>query len=148
MKELELTNIQRAYLLGREKNFELGGYSTHVYYEFLTELEPERFERALNEVIRMQPVMRSVINENGTQTIKEKVEYYRLKVLDWSDRTESQLDELLNKKRAELSHRLIPCGTWPPFSFEFAIMPDGKTRLFVDYDSDRFGCYKLCRFVQ
>lgn len=151
MKELELTNIQRAYLLGREKNFELGGYSTHVYYEFLTELEPERFERALNEVIRMQPVMRSVINENGTQKIKEKVEYYRLKVLDWSDRTESQLDELLNKKRAELSHRLIPCGTWPPFSFEFAIMPDGKTRLFVDYDlivSDAISFVVLCSEIK
>lgn len=134
MKELELTNIQRAYLLGRESNFELGGCSTHVYYEFLTSLDPLRFEKALNKVIEMQPVMRSVINENGTQTIFENVDYYKVNVLDWSQKSESEIQNLLQEKRKELSHRVLPCGKWPMFSFEFAKMPDGGMRLFADYD--------------
>ena len=46
------TNIQRAYLLGRESHFELGGCSTHEYYEFINQLDIERFEWAFNEVIK------------------------------------------------------------------------------------------------
>ena len=37
------TNIQRAYLLGRESHFELGGCSTHEYYEFINQLDMCRF---------------------------------------------------------------------------------------------------------
>lgn len=141
MEKLKLTNIQRAYLLGREDTFTLGGCSTHVYYEFINQLEPLKFEKALNTIIDMQPIMRSIIEKDGTQTILDEVPFYHVNVLHWEDKTSDEIKDELQKKRKQLAHEVIPCKQWPMFSFEFAILPDGNKRLFVSYDliiSDAF----------
>ncbi len=77
-----LTGIQMAYLMGRDDKFELGGVSTHVYTEYETKLEEERFNNSINKIISRHPMMRAVILSNGQQKILDKVPEYKMEVVD------------------------------------------------------------------
>ena len=133
-KKLPLTNIQRAYLIGRTGSFELGGCSTHVYYEFINDLSPEKFDDALNEIVAEQPMLRAVINSEGEEIVLDTVPKYTSHVYDWSDKTQPQIDELIQNQRDKYSHEVMPSDTWPLFRFEFARLPSGKYYLFAGFD--------------
>lgn len=133
-KKLPLTNVQRAYMIGRTSTFELGGCSTHVYYEFENDLDPERFYKALNEVISEQQMLRAVINSQGEETILDEVPYYSPEVMDWSDKSESETEKLTDEMRKAYSHEVMPSDKWPLFRFEFAKLPSGRYRLFAGFD--------------
>ena len=49
-----------AYLLGRNDEFDLGGISTHGYYEVLTKLDIKKLEKSLNRTIKEQSMFRTV----------------------------------------------------------------------------------------
>ncbi|MFZ7750849.1 hypothetical protein [Bacillus velezensis] len=55
--EFDLTNVQMAYLMGRDKQFELGGTSTHAYLEIETELNIEKLNKSLQKVIDYQDML-------------------------------------------------------------------------------------------
>ncbi|MDM5201594.1 hypothetical protein, partial [Bacillus velezensis] len=59
--EFDLTNVQMAYLMGRDKQFELGGTSTHAYLEIETELNIEKLNKSLQKVIDYQDMLRAVV---------------------------------------------------------------------------------------
>lgn len=46
-EEFPLTDVQMAYLLGRNDEFDLGGISTHGYYEVLTKLDIKNWKKVL-----------------------------------------------------------------------------------------------------
>lgn len=147
MKKLNMTNMQRAYLLGRQSMFELGGCSTHVYYEFINDLDIALFYEALNAVIGMQEVMRTVIYSEGYQVVLEDVPEYREDVLDWRDYSDEELKKAVEEIRDRMSHEVIECGKWPMYQFVFALLPNGKKKLFVSYDlivSDALSFVILC----
>lgn len=58
-KRLPLTSIQLAYLVGRNSEYEMGGVSTHAYYEVDTVLDIKDMERALNCLIKAQQIGRA-----------------------------------------------------------------------------------------
>lgn len=134
LKKLPLTNVQRAYLIGRTNSFELGGCSTHVYYEFINDLIPEKFYKALNEVAAEQQMLRAVINNQGEEIILDDVPYYSLPVLDWSDKSQKEIDELIERQRAKYSHEVMAADKLFLFRFEFAKLPSGKYYLFASFD--------------
>ena len=72
LKKTALTDVQFAYMSGRNNNLHLGGISTHFYIEYDSELDPLKFEKALNKVIERQEMLRAYICEDGTQCIMEK----------------------------------------------------------------------------
>ena len=49
-EEFPLTDVQMAYLLGRNDEFDLGGISTHGYYEVLTKLDIKKLEKTSKKV--------------------------------------------------------------------------------------------------
>src|SRR5262245_10362337 len=61
-----LTDIQQAYYVGRSGDFELGNVSCHTYYEVETDdLDLERFNLALRQLIERHDMLRSVILSDG-----------------------------------------------------------------------------------
>ncbi|MDR2024678.1 MAG: AMP-binding protein [Hungatella sp.] len=128
-----LTEIQMAYLLGRNENYDLGGISTHVYIEIKTRLEIERLNRALGKVIKKHPMMRAVF-ENDKQRILKETPEYKIEVLDLSHlNCEAVQMEVLNE-RNKMSHSIFQAEQWPLFEIKAIKDVDGLHYLLIGLD--------------
>lgn len=69
-----LTSIQKAYLIGSDQAYELGGINAHYYMELnCCDIDVVRFERAVNEVIARTDAMRTIVLSNGMQMCLEEI---------------------------------------------------------------------------
>ncbi|WP_394290341.1 phosphopantetheine-binding protein, partial [Fusobacterium necrophorum] len=115
--EFNLTDVQLAYLMGRNKDFELGGISTHGYYEIETKLEIKKLEESLNQVIVHQPMLRAVFTKEGTQKILKNVPKYIINIEDISHLSEVEQKERIRLERERMSHYIFDPTKWPLFEF-------------------------------
>ncbi|MEJ9269980.1 phosphopantetheine-binding protein, partial [Bacillus thuringiensis] len=56
-----LTEVQTAYMLGRNSQFELSGISPQTYFEYETALDINRLSKSFQKVIHRHPMLRAVI---------------------------------------------------------------------------------------
>ncbi len=133
-KPFPVTEVQLAYIMGRDPRFELGGTSTHYYVELETNLEIERFSIALNKVIARHPMMRAVIFENGMQQILEKVPEYIIETEDLSEMTTECQQERIVLERERMSHYVFKTDTWPLFDFKAFKLSDKVCYLCLGID--------------
>jgi amino acid adenylation domain-containing protein len=134
INKFPLTKVQFAYLMGRNTGFNMGGISTQVYYEFESDIEIERFNQALNRVIKSQPMLRAVIEGVEGQSILEEVPEYTIPIADLSGFTDVQQGEFIRGKREEMAQVVFQHDQWPLFQFEAAILNNQKTYLFCVCD--------------
>ncbi|APJ04881.1 hypothetical protein AXG55_13655 [Silvanigrella aquatica] len=74
-----LTEMQKAYLIGRGNDFELGGIRAHLYIENeIDNLNIIKFENAINSVINRHNNLRIVLNDDGTQQYLENSNFYKI----------------------------------------------------------------------
>ncbi|MDQ3936311.1 MAG: amino acid adenylation domain-containing protein [Actinomycetota bacterium] len=131
----ELTDIQQAYLVGRTRMFELGGVSTHLYFEFeRDDLDVDRLARALSRVIERHDMLRAEILEDGRQRVLEHVEPYEIARADLSSLAPEEAEARLEAVREELSHQVLPAGRWPMFEVRASRLGGGRTRVHVSID--------------
>lgn len=107
-KEFALTDVQQAYLLGRSMDFEWGGKSCCALYTLsISNLERERFERALHLLIDRHSMLRCYLTENGNQVIKSEknlpLTFFDFSQMD-SDKRENSLEEV----KASMFNKIIP----------------------------------------
>ncbi|MCF7806667.1 MAG: amino acid adenylation domain-containing protein, partial [Simkaniaceae bacterium] len=120
-----MTDIQRAYLLGRTDAFSLGGIYSHIYSENEIEhLDIERLEQALNHLIARHDMLRAVILEDGTQHVLEKVPYYHIKL--------NHNDYLCVRKSMTKTAR--DHGQWPLFEVQCTQLNTSKTVVHFYFD--------------
>jgi len=129
-----LTQIQVAYLMGRDKQFQMGGVSTHAYTEIEGRFDIHRLNKSVNRVIRRQPMLRAIINENGTQHILEEIPVYHIEVEDLRHLTPEEQNQLILKERARMSHYIFPVGQWPMFEIKAFRITDDTHYLFIGID--------------
>lgn len=129
-----LTNVQRAYLMGRSELFDAGGVSTHAYYEFKNDIDISLYEMALNKVIKRHDMLRAVINKDGTQHILDTVPEYKIRTEDLRNADKDEQDRFIMNKRSEMSHRVFQICQWPMFDIQAAKLNDNKTYLFFSCD--------------
>jgi amino acid adenylation domain-containing protein len=132
-----LTELQYAYFVGRGSAFDLGGVSIHFYAEFdAATLDPERLREALERLVRRQEMLRAVVSPDGTQRILPAGELpapLRVGVLDLSGAGPEDRERRLADVRDELSHQVMPPGTWPMFEVRLSRLPDGwRTHVSLD----------------
>lgn len=113
-----LTNVQTAYLIGRDKDFEMGGVSAHAYAEIETSADIKRLEQSLQSVIKRHPMLRSIILPDGTQQVLEEVPEYEISVTDISHLNSNEQESFLEKETNEMSHRVFEPDKWPLFEFK------------------------------
>ncbi|MFI7638950.1 amino acid adenylation domain-containing protein [Nonomuraea sp. NPDC049400] len=100
-----LTDVQTAYLLGRQDSFGHGGVACHGYLEIsYPGLDRARLEQAWNTLIARHDMLRAVISPDGYQRVLPEVPRYR--VLEGTD---------VESVREELGHRVHETTTWPLF---------------------------------
>ncbi|MCK4258363.1 MAG: amino acid adenylation domain-containing protein [Halanaerobiales bacterium] len=109
-----LTDIQIAYVIGRDEEFEMGGISTHVYQEIEAKIEIQRLESALNKIIKRHPMLRAVVVGNKQQILSE-IPYYKIDVEDLTDFDSLKQQERILKERDRMSHFVFNPEKWPLF---------------------------------
>ena len=125
-----LTDLQKAYWVGRNDIFELGNIPTQAYYEFETmDLNIKQFEKAWNKLITRHDMLRCIILPDGNQIILEDCPPYKIEVFDCTG------DQLSNNQiRQRLSYEVLGLGKWPLFTICVSIIDGGRKRIHFSYD--------------
>ncbi|CPV55666.1 non-ribosomal peptide synthase/amino acid adenylation enzyme [Mycobacteroides abscessus subsp. abscessus] len=111
-----LTDVQQAYYVGRDSSLQSGSVATHAYLELSTgTLNIGRFQDALRAVIAQHPMLRAVVNPDGSQQILAHVPPYQIAVYDLRESPEGEEAAALAQTRAEMSHQVLPADRWPLF---------------------------------
>ena len=126
-----LSDIQQAYLAGREKGFLLGGVGSQFFVEFdVGELDTLRFEKAVNYLINRHDMLRTVV-EGVKQKVLKNTPSFVLKI--------HTVDEFNNfeakKLRDKLSAQVIDPSCWPVFDIQAMKNESEKYRIFVCLDN-------------
>ncbi|MBT3224123.1 MAG: hypothetical protein HN348_34075, partial [Proteobacteria bacterium] len=128
-----LTDIQQAYLVGRSHDFELGGVATHVYLELSRqELDPERFQRALQILIARHGSLRTIFDD-ATQRVLREVPPYEVAVHDLRQMSAAGQQVALAAMRSKMSHQVFNPASWPLFQVTLSVL-DGSTRIHMSWD--------------
>lgn len=115
IEEIPLTDIQSAYYLGRMSGFEYGGVACQVYLEIDYDyLDIEKANAAINQVIQKHEMLRTVIQENGTQRICDEVPQYSISYWEAHDES-TEISEELQKIRKHHTEWSSTIGKWPFF---------------------------------
>lgn len=134
MKKIKLTDVQLAYLVGRSKALYLGGNSTHGYIEFEGYAEIERVESAVNKLIKRHSMLRTVINEDGTQHEITELPKYIIEHDDLSMKSKEDQENFITEYRNRYSGRIFECGKFPMFCLHAFELGNNTVRYAFDVD--------------
>lgn len=130
-----LTEMQQAYLIGRNKALELGGVSPHFYLEFGGHgLEVPQLTAALQKVIDRQDMLRAVVDPDGGQRSLTHVSPYQIATTDLRDKTSAEQSAAIAQVRNELHDQVLPTDRWPLFDIRATILAEDDVRLHLSMD--------------
>ncbi len=115
-----LTDVQSAYLLGREGIYEYGNVACHIYLEVgYPELEYDRVRMVWNRLIETHDMLRVVFTKDKKQKILEKVinldiPYNHFEEYDSVNEIESKLEIIRDK----MGEQVFDAETWPLFEIQ------------------------------
>lgn len=131
----ELTEIQKAYLVGRDDIYEISGVATHGYYEYRINLDLRRLEDAINRIIAAQPMLRMVIDEEGMQRfLPPEKTIYSIPVTDARGKTEAESKYLIWQIRERTKQEMREVSDWPLFSLQAVRTSDEESCLIFSVD--------------
>ncbi len=133
-----VTEIQHAYLIGRQGFIELGHVSCFSYeeYDLPSKIDIKQLELVLNNLIQRHEALRIIFPSTEEQKILEKVPYYTISILNLND-VLSAKEQLMNR-REQLSHQVRPADQWPLFDIQvtrFYIDDIYNIRLHIGFDA-------------
>ncbi|GAA4083705.1 non-ribosomal peptide synthetase [Nonomuraea soli] len=130
-----LTDIQSAYLFGRNPAFDHGGVSCHLYQEFdyPADLDPDRLRQAWDGLVRRHETLRTVIREDGTQCVVPDPPATGIAVADLREASAETVGKTIAGVRDELSHKVHPTGRRPMYELRLTLAP-GRSVLHVSVD--------------
>lgn len=126
-----LTDVQRAYWLGRDPDFVLGGVASYWYWEFESDrVDLDRLEAAWNTLVRRHEMLRAVLDGEGGQRILPEVPHYRFAV---TRTTASDHDEAV-AALGDMAQQVLDVTSWPLFDVRAVQRDDGRTVFGVGFD--------------
>jgi len=131
-----VTDIQRAYLVGRRRDLELGGVGAHAYAEFeLPEVDLRRMEGAIDALIQRHGMLRTTFSDAGSQVVLPHVQDYKIELLDLTEFGMLEAEIRLKALRAAISHRVFSPDTWPLFVVRATRLSNARIVLHVSADA-------------
>ena len=107
-----LSDVQSAYVLGRNENFSYGGVACHNYMELeYDRLDGKKAEEVFRRLIARHDMLRAVMYEDGSQQVLAEVPDFSIRVYG-DDADSSEIEKL----RDEMSRKVYPLGKAPMFS--------------------------------
>ncbi|SFR83676.1 non-ribosomal peptide synthetase [Anaeromicropila populeti] len=114
----ELTDIQTAYLVGRNSVYEHGNVGCHAYVELtMPVMEKERLETAWHQVIKRHDMLRAIVRKEGYQQVLEEVTLPELDYHDLKGCSGEEVEAGIEGVRNQLSHKQYQPDQWPLFDF-------------------------------
>ena len=115
-----MTEIQKAYLIGRLSNYEIGNVANHIYIEYYYKtIDVSKLENVINLLIEKFEVLRTVYSFERFQQRYlplDNVERYSIHVNDYYDSLFD--DDSVKTIRDRLSHKVYNPEKSPLFTFE------------------------------
>lgn len=134
-EEFNLTDVQYAYWAGRQNDQELGGVGCHAYFEFDGDIEDkERLKSAWEMVQKAQPMLRAKFTEDGRQIVLDERHLQPAVVHDFRNMDMKACEEAFIEIRSKLSHEKLNVQEGENIHLECALLPQGKSKLFLDVD--------------
>jgi yersiniabactin nonribosomal peptide synthetase len=114
-----LTDLQQAYLVGRQPGFALGGIGSHFFVQFeVVDLDLARLQQAWDGMIARHDMLRAVVVAGGQRVLPRTppfvIQRHRMPSLE---------GEQLARLRDRLSHEVRDPACWP--SFAVHVVQDG-----------------------
>ncbi|MDO8341559.1 MAG: amino acid adenylation domain-containing protein [Cellvibrio sp.] len=131
-----LTSIQQAYWVGRSDAYELGNVGTHGYAEIpIHEIDIDRLETVINQLIDRHEMLRMVVTENGEQKILPHVPRYKIKYYDHRALPVEEQEKELEAIRNSLSHQVFSGLEWPLFDIRVRQTSERRVYLHISQDA-------------
>lgn len=126
-----LTDVQGAYLLGRNTAFGYGGVACHVYLEVsYPSLDQARVTQAWDQLVARHDMLRATFDLSGSQQIQSQVPSL---VIPCRYSSPEGALTLLDQVRDEMGHRRYEPQQWPLFSLALSQLAD-KSVLHLSMD--------------
>lgn len=122
----EVTDLQLAYLVGRNSAYELGGVGCHSYIELrLPELDPDRLAWAWRQLVERHDMLRAVFLPDARQQVQREVTLPALHVANWRGLDAAEQTRRWTALRNEMSHRCYNPQCWPLFDVRLSQLDAG-----------------------
>ncbi|EBI1835085.1 amino acid adenylation domain-containing protein [Salmonella enterica] len=118
-----LSDVQFAYLLGRNEAFGYGGVGCHLYLEVdYSRLDEVRVKEVWNKLILRHEMLRAVFDLRGSQRIIDMIPDL---VIECKKGVDSNSFELIrNEYEQKLGHKIYEPDVWPLFDVALTLGPD------------------------
>lgn len=129
-----LTDLQEAYLLGREIEPEESAVGCHLYFEFeIEQLDHFALNQSWNRLVTLHPMLRAGLTIDGQQYIRE-AENYSIVRHELQSAEQEQVSKHIHNVRQRLSHKVYSDQNWPMYSIEVTSMDKDRHRIHVSID--------------
>lgn len=111
-----LTDVQSAYLLGRNPGFRYGGVACHLYMELkYNALDHELVENIWNRLVQRHEMLRATVSNQGFQSILQETPRFKVSYKDVSSLAAQEQISALEEVRERMSHRVYDTEQWSLF---------------------------------
>ncbi|OOM14394.1 tyrocidine synthase 3 [Clostridium saccharobutylicum] len=149
-EEFNLSELQQAYLVGRETELTLGGISTHGYLELETyDYDHEKFLRVVKKLIDRHEMLRCKISYDGKQHFeKEMNKKITVPLNDIRNFTEEEKKRYLLNVRNRMIRYVLDFDKFPLGRLEVTRVDDKKHIIHFYFDTiiiDGYSYQLLCK---
>lgn len=130
-----LTDIQQAYLMGRQSYFSFGSKLSYIYIENIKDkINISMLQTALNYLINRHDMLRAIIDKNGMQRILTTVPEMGVKVNDLSTYPPDEIKNKIEQERSNIINSFHPIDKWPLFNIQISLLPENKCCIYFYFD--------------
>lgn len=133
--KVEITKLQKSYIIGKSMNQALGGVSCHAYYEFTgKKVDSEKLEKAWNMLMKRHVMTQAKINSDGKVDIsgsKMPKRFFCFDLRNWSG---EKIKQRLDDCRENISHRRMMIERGQGLGLILFLLPDNNSRICFDID--------------
>lgn len=130
-----LTDVQFAYWVGREDGQPLGGVGCHAYLEIKGEdINVSRLSKAWNQVLVRHSMLRAKFLSTGEQEIMEKPFSKKIRINNFINFSEKEVEAELEVIRSRLSHKKLNVEAGEVIGLELSLLEDNINIIHLNID--------------
>ncbi len=129
-----LTQLQQAYLQGRDPHLPLGGVATAAHYDFNCRTSASELEQAIDVVVARHEMLRMVACVDTSTQHPIEPSPYRVAMTDLRALSVAEANAWLAQQRDERVREVMNPSRWPCFRFGIILLPEGGQLVTVDFD--------------
>ncbi|NFA58890.1 amino acid adenylation domain-containing protein [Clostridium sporogenes] len=130
-----ITDIQGAYLVGRNKAYLYGGIGCKIYAEFMTKFtDYDRFLKAVDQLIQRHEMLRVKVSKEGKQVYLEELAENPVCVYDLSHKSQEEKDNVTKEIREKLQFKQYDPEKDALFDIGLCILNESEGILYLSLD--------------